>query len=261
VDETFLVINGDVLTDLDIGGLVAFHGRNHGEATISLTPVEDPSAFGVVPCDTEGRVTAFIEKPAPGTAPTNLINAGTYVLEATVLQRIPADRRVNIERETFPAMVADGCLFAMAAGGYWLDVGTPERYLQACFDLVSGVRGGSPVPGAVEVAAHLWHLGCPDVAGRVIGPSLLADGATVAPGATVVGSIMSRDTSAGEGASVAGSVLLAGANIGRGAVVRDSIIGPGAAVGAGAHIAAGSVIGAGAHVDAGALLSGARQPA
>ena len=261
VDETFLVINGDVLTDLDIGGLVAFHGRNHGEATISLTPVEDPSAFGVVPCDTEGRVTAFIEKPAPGTAPTNLINAGTYVLEATVLQRIPADRRVNIERETFPAMVADGCLFAMAAGGYWLDVGTPERYLQACFDLVSGVRAGSPVPGAVEVAAHLWHLGCPDVAGRVIGPSLLADGATVAPGATVVGSIMSRDTSAGEGASVAGSVLLAGANIGRGAVVRDSIIGPGAAVGAGAHIAAGSVIGAGAHVDAGALLSGARQPA
>src|SRR5579863_5337094 len=112
IDGTFLVFNGDVLSDLDVTALVAFHHARGAEGTIALTPVEDPSAFGVVETAADGRVRAFIEKPAPGTAPTNLINAGSYVLEASVLSRIPGDRRVNIERETFPAMVADGTLYA-----------------------------------------------------------------------------------------------------------------------------------------------------
>jgi mannose-1-phosphate guanylyltransferase len=110
IDETFVVVNGDVLTDADVSGLVDFHRRRGAEATISLTPVEDPSAFGVVPTDDQGRVEAFIEKPPRDEAPTNLINAGTYVFEPTVLDRIPAERRVSIERETFPAMVGDGTL-------------------------------------------------------------------------------------------------------------------------------------------------------
>ncbi len=108
IEDTFVVVNGDVLTDLDVGALWAFHQRTGAEGTIALTPVDDPSRYGVVPIDDDGRVEAFVEKPPPGTAPTNWINAGTYVLEPSVLDRIPAGRRVSIERATFPEMVADG---------------------------------------------------------------------------------------------------------------------------------------------------------
>jgi mannose-1-phosphate guanylyltransferase len=120
IAERFLVVNGDILTGLDLSALVAFHAERHDEAgaegTIALTKVEDPSSFGVVPTDDEGRVLAFVEKPPRDEAPTDLINAGFYVLEASVLDRIPAGRRVNVERETFPAMVADATLFARADG-------------------------------------------------------------------------------------------------------------------------------------------------
>ena len=123
-----MVVNGDVLTDLDVTALVAFHRDRGAEATMALTPVEDPSAFGVVPTDDDGRVVAFIEKPPPGEAPTNLINAGTYVLEPSVLDRIPGGRRVSIERETFPALVDDGRLYALASDADWVDAGTPATY-------------------------------------------------------------------------------------------------------------------------------------
>ena len=112
IDETFVVVNGDVLTDLDLTALVAFHRERGAEGTIALHPVADPSAFGVVPTDDDGRVQAFVEKPPRDEAPTNEINAGTYVLEPSVLGRIPEGGRVSIERETFPAMVRDGGLFA-----------------------------------------------------------------------------------------------------------------------------------------------------
>ena len=112
--ERIVVCNGDVLTDLDLGELLGFHEASGAEGTIHLTPVGDPSAFGVVPTDGDGRVIAFIEKPAAGTEPTNLINAGTYVLEPGAIARIEDGRRVSIEREIFPAMVAEGALFARA---------------------------------------------------------------------------------------------------------------------------------------------------
>jgi mannose-1-phosphate guanylyltransferase len=147
VDETFVVVNGDVLTDLDLSGLIDFHRLRQAEGTIALHPVPDPSAFGVVPTDTEGRVTAFVEKPPRDEAPTNQINAGTYVLEASVLERIPSGGRVSIERETFPAMVRDGVLFAQSDDGYWLDTGTPAAFLQANLDLLSGGRGRLADPG------------------------------------------------------------------------------------------------------------------
>src|SRR5688572_28323156 len=128
IAERFLVLNGDVLTDLDVGAQVAFHERIGAEGTIALHRVEDPSAFGVVPTDAEGRVTTFIEKPPPGEAPTDLINAGTYVLEPSVLERIHAGAPVNVEPVTFPAMVADGSLYAFDGDTYWVDAGTPTTY-------------------------------------------------------------------------------------------------------------------------------------
>ncbi|MGH9114981.1 MAG: nucleotidyltransferase family protein [Acidimicrobiales bacterium] len=164
IDSTFVVHNGDVLTGLDLGALLELHRRSGAEATISLTPVEEPSRFGVVPTDEEGRVLAFIEKPRPGEAPTNLINAGTYVLEPSVLERIPAGRRVSIERETFPALAADRSLYAMASAAAWVDAGTPETYL----------------------AANLAHAAAPDGSCRI------------ASGAFVEGSAVGSGVSVGE---------------------------------------------------------------
>ena len=141
ISERFVVMNGDVLTDLDVTALVDFHDRAGAEATVTLHEVDDPSRYGVVQTDDDGRVLAFVEKPAAGEAPSNLINAGAYVLEPSVLDRIDDGRPVSIERDTFPALVADRALYAMVDGGvYWLDAGTPETYLQAQLDLVAGRR-------------------------------------------------------------------------------------------------------------------------
>ncbi len=262
VRDTFLVFNGDVLTDLDISALIEFHRQQGAEGTIGLTPVADPSAFGVVPTDADGRVDAFIEKPAPGTAPTNMINAGAYVLEASVLDRIPGDRRVNIERETFPAMVADGTLYALASEGYWIDVGTPERYLVATRDLLEGRRPGRPAHGRrASVAPGRVDARCrADAPWRTPRRSLAGDGAIVAEGAGVEASVVGRAAVVERDARLRGSVLLAGARVGEGAEVVDSIIGPGAHIGAGARLRE-TVVGAGAVVGPAERHEGARLPA
>jgi mannose-1-phosphate guanylyltransferase len=226
IDDTFVVINGDVLTDLDISELVHFHSERQAGATIALTPVDDPSAFGVVSTDESGRVTAFIEKPAPDEAPTNLINAGTYVLDPSVLQRIPGGRRVSIERETFPALVAEGSLYALASEADWLDVGTPAAYLQA----------------------NLGYVADPDESCRL------------GEGAVVKESVIGSRVSLGPGSLVENSVLLNCASVGEGAEVFRSIIGPDANIGSRSVVASLSVIGEGFHVEPGARLTGQRLP-
>jgi mannose-1-phosphate guanylyltransferase len=150
IDERFVVVNSDVLTDADYGSLIARHDARGAEGTIFLTPVDDPSQFGVVTTDGDGRVEAFIEKPPAGEAPSNLINGGFYVLEPSVIDRVGVGARVNIERVTFPAMVDDRSLYAFELAGYWLDVGTPERYLEANLDASNGatVVGAGCLSGA-----------------------------------------------------------------------------------------------------------------
>ncbi len=222
IDETFVVVNGDVLTGLDVGALVAFHQARRASGSVALTPVDDPSAFGVVVTDPDGRVTAFIEKPRREDAPTNLINAGTYVLEPDVLERIPTGRRVSIERETFPDLVGSGGLYAMASDEPWVDVGTPAKYLEANLDL-----------GAAD---HAF------------------------PAARVVASVLGEDVEVAEEAVVERSVVLDGARIGRGATVLGSIVGPHAVIGAGATLDGLSVVGAGVHVAAGQSVAGERVP-
>lgn len=232
VDERFLVVNGDVLTDLDVTALIASHERAGAEGTIALHRVKDPSAFGVVPTDDSGRVEAFIEKPPADEAPTDLINAGTYVLERSVLDRIAPGVPVNVERVTFPAMVADGVLYAFDGDTYWIDAGTSATYLAANLDLLDGQRG-APEAGIHPSAS---------VAGEV-------DRSVIGPGAVVEA-----------GAVVAGSVVLPGGVVRRGAVVRDAVIGPRAVVEVGAVVRDGSVIGDGVVVAAGAHLVAARVP-
>jgi mannose-1-phosphate guanylyltransferase len=263
VDRTFIVVNGDVLTDMDLGALVDFHRAHGAEGSISLHPVDDPSAFGVVPTDPDGRVRAFVEKPPKDQVPTNLINAGAYVLEPSVLQRIPDGRRVSIERETFPSMVADGSLYALADASYWLDTGTPAAYLDAHWDLLEGRRQGPPSPGAHDSGAGVWVLGAPEVepGAEVRGPALLGDGAVVRRGATVDRAVVGHDCTVEPGARVSRSVLLLGARVGSGASVSGSILGPGARVGEWSEVRPLSVLGSGAVVEDGAVVAGERVPA
>lgn len=234
IDERFLVLNGDVLTDLDVTEFVAFHDRVGAEGTIALHKVADPSRYGVVPTDGDGRVTEFVEKPEPGTAPTDLINAGTYVLEPSVLDRIEAGRKVSIEREVFPAMVGDRSLFARDGETYWIDTGTPQEYIQAQLDLTEGLRG-DPV-SAVDTTAALDT-------GATVRRSVVGAGATVAAGARVEG-----------------AVLLAGARVDAGAVVEGSVIGHDAHIGEAARVTGCSVVGDGEVVAPGVVLDGVRQP-
>ena len=223
IDDTFVVVNGDVLTDLDVERLVDFHRRKGAEATLHLTPVDDPSAYGVVDLDDDGRVRRFVEKPAPGTAPSNLINAGTYVFEPSVLGRIPTGRKVSIERETFPLLVDDGRLFALSTDDYWIDTGRPDTFRQANFDMLDGRRRSLScamvAPGAdVDASASIEH-------------SLVSKGANVAAGCVVRDSIVLPGAVVERGGQVIGSVVMG--RVGIDARVTDCVIGADGSVPAG----------------------------
>ena len=258
LDEAFVVVNGDVLSDFDLGELIAFHRERGGEATIGLTPVDDPSAFGVVPTDEAGRVTAFIEKPPRDEAPTNHINAGFYVLDPAVLDRIPVDTPMSIEHEVFPPLVVDGALYALASDLYWTDTGTPPLYLQANLDYVRGLRGGSPAPHAKERAAGVWTLGASVIDGDVRPSSLIGDAAFVAGGATVEDSVIGGGARIEAGATVRHSLLLPGAVVRPGAVVEHSIIGEAAVVGAEATVTELTVVEGRATIGDGAAVAAGR---
>ena len=232
IDETFVVVNGDVLSDLDVSALLARHRDRGAEATIALTRVADPAAYGVVPTDDEGRVLGFVEKPPPGSAPTLWVNAGCYVLEPAAAERIATSRPSSIERETFPAIAADGALWSLQSDAYWIDVGTPAAYLQAQLDLIDGLRG----PAVEAVAAD----------------------AALDPTATAQRSVVMSGARVGAGAVVRNSLIAAQATVGEGAVVDGSVVGPAAAVGAGATVGGLSVLGEGATVGAGQAVHGAR---
>lgn len=210
--ETFVVFNGDILTDVDLGAVVAFHHERDAEATILLTPVEEPSAFGVVPTADDGRVQGFIEKPASGDAPTNAINAGVYVFEPQVLDRIPAGEAWSAEHQLFPGLVDDGArLFALGTDAYWMDIGTPQKYLQANLDALAGRYVTDATDGKTT-------------------NDVLADGANLSADAQLSCCCLGRGSVVDGGAEIVRSVLLEYASVGAGASVQDSIVGAGARV-------------------------------
>ncbi|HEV3402106.1 MAG TPA: NDP-sugar synthase, partial [Acidimicrobiales bacterium] len=209
IDERFVAVNGDVLTDLDLGALVDFHVARGAEGTLALTPVDDSSPFGLVATDEDGRVVEFVEKPVA--AQPGLVNAGTYVLEPSVLERIPEGRPVSIEREVFPAISGDGSLYAMVSSTYWTDTGTPERFLRCQLDLTQGRRPGPPAPGARHRGDGVWTIGSAVIDGEVQGPALIGTAAYVQSGATVERSVIGAGARVHEGARIRDSVLLPGA--------------------------------------------------
>lgn len=239
LDETFLALNGDVLTDLDLTRLVAFHRERGARATIALTPVEDARAFGLVEMGGDGRVLAFREKPTdlvPGT-----INAGTYVLDPSVLDAIPMGRMVSIERETFPGLIERGePVFGFVADGYWRDLGTPGAYLAAHLDALDGRIEGfrdlsGPVAGEGAVidpqARVTRHVvlgpGATVAAGSSVDRSILHERARVGPDAVVEDTILGRSSEVEHGAEVRGGVLAEGATLAAGVRVLDVKVGPG----------------------------------
>jgi NDP-sugar pyrophosphorylase family protein len=260
LEERLIVVNGDILTDLDLGELIAFHDARRALATIALTPVEDPSAYGVVDLDDDGRVRAFVEKPTREQAPSNLINAGTYVLEPEVIRSIPTGRRVSIEREIFPATVQNGGLYAMTSDAYWLDTGTPERFLQAQHDVLHHRRVHAEMPTANELRSGVHVVEGAQIKGDVDDGAFIGALSSIEVGARVRDSVLGASVLIGRNATVTSSVILDGASIGEGATVQSSIIGPRAHVGARAALRGLCILGVGAIVDDDASFDGARVP-
>jgi NDP-sugar pyrophosphorylase family protein len=262
--ERFVVCNGDILTDLDLAAMVRFHDERGAEATISLTEVDDPSAFGVVPTEDDGAVIAFVEKPAAAKAPSNWINAGTYVIEPAFLERVPARLMVSVEREIFPRMLVQrGLLYGYRSTSYWLDIGTPAKYLEAHADALDGRLGSPPAPGAREAAAGIWVQGdaAIDPAAIVEPPVLMGPGARVDAGARVRRSVLGAGAVVESGAELDGAVLHEGARVSHGSSVIASVVGRDAVLKPEVALGDETIVGAGMTVASGTRISGGRVPA
>ena len=243
LSDRFLALNGDVLTDLDLTALMRFHEQSGARATLGLYPVQDATGYGLVRRDDDGAVVEFLEKPdrpVPGQ-----INAGTYVLERSVLDLIPDGQMVSIEREVFPRLIGEG-LYALPLDGYWMDIGTPDRYLQATWDILER-RVRTALGDALDSDGRLV-AGDADLGdgATVEGPALVGNGARVGAGA-VVGprAVIGPGCEIGAGAEVASSVLLEDCRVGENATVAGTIAAAGVEIAAGASLELGSVIGAG----------------
>jgi mannose-1-phosphate guanylyltransferase len=250
LEERLLILNGDVLTDIDLTEELDQHARTEARATLALYAVEDTASYGVVLTDADGRVTDFIEK-ADGEPPSNRINAGAYVIDRSVAEAIPPGRAVSFEREIFPGLVDNG-LFGYLAEGYWIDIGTPERYLEATWDLLAG-RVASRLPERDETGSLVYE-GCL-LAGAHVGPqSVLGRHCSVGSDSRVERSVLHDRVRVGADAAVVESILGEGVRVGERALLE-----PGAIAGAGAVIGDGAVIGSGVRLEPGAEVpAGAR---
>ena len=243
-EEPFFALNGDILTDLDLTSMRAFHRDHHAAVTIALHHVEDARAFGLVITEPDGRVLEFREKPQDAVGGD--INAGTYLVDPEALSGWPSGEKISIERQIFPAVIQSGrAVFGFPSTSYWLDLGTPEKYLQAHFDMIEGkvhdVSYAAPwvaQDARVDLQAHL---------GRWVS---VGAGAAVGPGAEVDDSVLLPGSTVAEGARVLRSVLGPGASVGSGATLTDSVLGEASSVPAGmvltgARVSSGSVAEAG----------------
>ncbi len=231
LDERFLMLNGDVLTDIDLTAQLAQHEATKAAGTLALAPVEDPSPYGLVRLHDDNAVREFVEKPRPDEIDTNLISAGAYVLERSVLDLIPGARNVSIEREIWPALVGDGLYGFPARDAYWLDIGTPETYLRGTFDLLQGKVRGDVVQAIGEGCAIATDARVGSLA--VLGPNVTVE----------------------SGAHIDRAVVLAGSHVGPGADLSDCIVAPNAQIGAGTVVSGGAVVGEGVTIGAGNVLT------
>ncbi len=256
-DEPFLVGNGDIITDLDISAMAEAHRTRGAELSMSLHEVEDPSPFGVVALEGD-RITRFVEKPPRGSAPSRLINAGTWLFEPSLLAEMDATRFNRVEDELFPALAEEGrAMLGFHQRCYWSDVGNPAAYLGVNLDLLSGaiparlpagwpadeiMATGSTVEDGASILAPVL-IGPEATVARgalVEGPAVIGSGCAVASGAEVSGSVLWDRVTVGEEATVRGSILASGVRIGARAVVEDAVVAHDATVGEGERLPPGS---------------------
>jgi mannose-1-phosphate guanylyltransferase len=257
--DRFFMLNGDVLTDIDLTAQLAQHERTGACATLALVRVTDPSAYGLVLLNQDLSVREFLEKPGSDEAlDGNLINAGAYVIERDVLAGMaPAGTNISIERDVFPTLVGRG-LCGCPSNRYWFDIGTPSRYLQATFDILEG--NVETDVGARLSAAGMRLLDDVHASGRIVGPAVFGNDCVVGTAATVGGRVVLGDgVRIGEGARVESSVLLDDVTVGAGCTVSDAILGSGVEIGQRCRIEAGAMLGEGVRIGAdNTLASGVR---
>jgi mannose-1-phosphate guanylyltransferase len=238
----FFVLNGDIFTDLDLTSMLQFHVRHKSKATIALTPVEDPTAFGIVETTPEGRVKRFLEKPNRDQITTNMINAGIYILENEILQRIPADTNYSFERQLFPDLLQNAVpFFAFSSHSYWIDIGKPDTYLQTHRDLLAGLSRGYRVQSQSEIRVG---ANCQiDSSAILVGPLVMADNCRIGPGAKITGpavfgpgvtvqndcliesSVLWQNTLCCTKSSIKGSLIANDCTIGAECVMENSVVG------------------------------------
>ena len=246
LDDTTFIFNGDVMTDLDLRAMLAYHRQRHSELTIALTPVEDPTAFGLVETTATGQITRFLEKPRPEEVTTNMINAGTYIMEPHLLDYIPAGQHYMFERGLFPtALHNQHAMYGFASDAYWTDIGKPQTYLEVHHDILNGnVRFGLPgiqqrpglwVAPGVTVPADTAISGTVVIEERVIiganvtiaGPTIIGAGSTIADGTTIRSSVLWHDNHIGAGCTITNAVIghrnrvAADSNVLNGVIISD----------------------------------------
>jgi mannose-1-phosphate guanylyltransferase len=256
IDSTFLVLNGDVYTDLDVTSMVALHKDRGAVATIALTPVEDPSAYGVVDIDADGKVKSFIEKPKREEAPSNMINAGTYVLEPDVLKHMEPQTFRMFENFLFPLLLNEGePVYAYWSNAYWIDIGTPEKYTSLNQHLLAGesevdsscdIHPSTKITGAVQFGSNCTVES--DV--TIEGPTVIGDECVIKRNSVIKEAIIWPCTIIAEGARIEKSIVGDGCNIGAGACVVDGVVlGGKVVVGRGCVISRNARVDHGEHVD------------
>ena len=259
IDDTFLVLNGDIFTDLDITAMVNYHRERKAAATIALTPVDDPTSYGLIETDTDDRVTRFLEKPDRSEVTTNMINAGTYVLEPDVLAQIPAQTNVSIERETFPQLLAQGKpIYAYSASAYWIDVDTPERYLQLHHDLLRGkisqyalAPNKEVLIGEQSYVHPAARITAPVVVGdncsigrdtELKGPLVIGHGGTILEDSVIESSIIWRNIRLGPRVHLKNTIVADNCCIDSDSIVEGSILGDNVTVSKNSKLEPGSKI-------------------
>jgi mannose-1-phosphate guanylyltransferase len=254
LDDRFLALNGDVLTDLDLSALIELHDQRDAVASVALYPVKDPSAYGLVRRRDSGEIVEFVEKPELETIDTDEVNAGAYVLEKSVLDLIPEGREVSIEREIFPKLVGKG-LYGRRLPGYWMDIGTPERYLQATYDILE--RRVETVPGGRLGDTGLLVEDEVRVAddAELLPPALVESRTRVAAGSRVGPlCVLGHGCEVGERTTIERSAVHRGCRVGPRVRITEAILAAGVEVGEGAVVSAGAVIGEGARIAPGTQL-------
>jgi mannose-1-phosphate guanylyltransferase len=258
LDGTFFVLNGDIFTDLDLGDMVRFHQEKGAKVTLFLTPVEDPSAFGVVETDSTGRVQRFLEKPAPGVTTSHWINGGIYLMEPEVLAHAPAGEFYMFERGLFPKLLEMGVpVYGYQASPYWIDLGTPASYSRVHHDLLEvGLSGNW-----AEVSSASHEHSSIDPSAKILGPVLLGADCYIGPGSLVQGpSVLGAGCKVGSNSTIIESILWQNVVVEGGAILEKCIVGSGAYIGEVAKVGErcilgdNVVLGKGNHMDRGMVM-------